>query len=238
VSAARDAQDALLLLSGSTLLTVGFTDLHLRYVKPEMQPLIIGAGLVLVALGLSAIRSAFREVVTPAEPSAGGGGHALHPSSYLLVLPLLVLSLVGPPSLGSFAAARSETRVIEPVELAPLPDPVDGAVEITLTEYYSRVLYDDGSLDGVRVRLTGFVTPDEGRWFVTRMALSCCAADGRPIKVLTTGPGAESPPPADTWIEVEGTVAPSEKLPGQDVGVATLAVDSIVEVEPPAQQYE
>ena len=149
----------------------------------------------------------------------------------------IVLSLVGPPARGSYAAARSDARISAPtVELAPLDAPTDGAV--TLTEYYTRVLYDMESLDGVRVRLTGFVTPVEGRWFVTRVALSCCAADGRPVRVLTAGEAATPAPPADSWVEVVGTVTEPERLADDPIAVATLQVESIRSIEAPRDPYE
>lgn len=240
----QDAPDALTLLAGATLLTVGATDLHLRYVKAEMQPLLLIAGAVLLGLGLRGLVRVYRDL--RAERAAAEevvafphGHHPVAPSSWLIVLPLLVLTLVGPPALGSYAAARSDTRISEPtVELPPLDAPTDGAVTMTLTEYYTRVLYAPDSLEGVRVRLTGFVTPVDGRWFVTRMALSCCAADGRPVKVLTAGEAATPAPPADSWVEVVGTVTEPERLPGDPIAVATLQVESIRGIEPPRDPYE
>ena len=234
-----EAQDSLVLLAGSTLLTVGLTDLHLRYAKPQMQPLLLAAGAVLVAIGLLGLLRAD----DPAEADAhehADHDHAGRRSAYLLALPVLVLALVGPPSLGSYAASRSETRIAVPeTPLGPLAAPRDGAVDLTLTEYYSRVLYEDEELVDTPVRLTGFVTPtDDGRWFVTRISLSCCAADGRPVKVLTAGDGAAAVPPADSWVEVVGTYTEPEELPGQQAGVATLRVASVTPVEAPKQQYE
>lgn len=240
----HDAQDALTLLAGATLLAVGATDLHLRYVKAEMQPLLLVAGALLLGLGLRGLLRVYRDLRTERAPveelvALPHGHHPVARSSWLIVLPLLVLSLVGPPALGSYAAARSDTRISAPtIALPPLDAPTDGAVTLTLTEYYMRVLYDTGSLTGVRVRLTGFVTPVEGRWFVTRMSLSCCAADGRPVKVLTAGQPAAVALPADSWVEVVGTVTEPERLPGDPIAVATLQLESIRGISAPRDPYE
>lgn len=246
------------MLVGATVLVVGVSDLHLRYVKPAMQPLLVLTGVILLAFGVRGLLRVYREVtgrrVSPAggqadsdaHGHAGGHGHAdahghAAPSgtAWLLALPLLVLSLVAPPSLGAYAAARSDTSIAEPTfELPPLPGPRDGAVDLTLTDYYSRVLYAPESLAGARVRLTGFATPVDGRWFVTRMALACCAADGRPVKVLTTGDAARPAPAADTWVEVVGRYSSPEVLPDAEGSVATLELESVRVVDAPRFAYE
>jgi uncharacterized repeat protein (TIGR03943 family) len=252
----RDAQDNLLMLVGATMLAVGVSDLHLRYVKPAMQPLVVLSGVVLLALGLRGGLRVYREVTAgrhvgrdaAAAPHAAEGGegvghrdhdhHGLTRTAWLLLLPLLVLCFVAPPTLGSFAAARSDTTIPEPsLDLGPLPQPRDGAVDLSLTAYYSRVLYDRRSVQGIDIRLTGFVTPVDGRWFVTRMVLACCAADGRPVKVLVTGT-AGSAPPADTWVEVVGRFTAPQTLPGAEVSVATIAVDRVRVVDQPRNAYE
>jgi uncharacterized repeat protein (TIGR03943 family) len=236
-----DASDALTMLAGTMLLAVGASDLHLRYVKPEMQPLLLVSGAVLLGLGLRGVLRVVREQLArrAGEREAGEHQHALASSSWLIALPFVVLVLVAPPSLGSYAAARSETRIAEPtVDLPSLPSPRDGAVDLTLTDYYTRVLYEPESLEGARVRLVGFVTPVGGRWYVTRMSLSCCAADGRPVKVLTAGPESADLPEADSWVEVVGRVVEPERPPGDVIAVPTLEVEALRSVEAPTDQYE
>ena len=242
----RDAQDNLTLLLGATLLVVGISDLHLRYVKPAMQPLLVLSGVVLLAFGARGVVSVLRELVGRAPAVAeghadadDGHGHGPTRTAWLLVLPLLVLSLVAPPSLGAFAAARSETSVPRPTfALPPLPAATGGAVDLTLTDYYSRVLYDPDSLQGATLRLSGFVTPVDGRWFVTRMALACCAADGRPIKVLTAGAPAQDVPDSDAWVEVLGTYTRPQSPAEGEKAVPVLELMSVRPIATPRQQYE
>lgn len=245
----RDAQDNLVLLVGATMLTVGVTDLHLRYVKPQMQPLIVLSGLVLLGLGLRGLRRMTGEIAAarrgadrPAHDQDAHGhehDHAMTRTAWLMALPLLVLTLIAPPSLGAYAAARSDTTVAEPTEdLPPLPAATGGARTLTLTDYYVRVLYGPQSLQGERIRLSGFVVPVEGRWYVARMSLACCAADGRPVKVLVSGDAAGPVPPADAWVEVVGRYTAPQVPPGNELAVATLEVESVQRTARPANPYE
>jgi uncharacterized repeat protein (TIGR03943 family) len=260
----RDGQDTLLLFVGVMVLQVGISDLHLRYVKPGMQPLLIAAGAILTVLAVVSIVRAQRgerDVVVTASPTehvpggafalADGGpaadhglddghddghSHAHMPrTAWLLALPLLVLTVITPPSLGAFAAARgSQTSIDAPSgALAALPPPVNGAVELTLTEFATRSLYAPDTVTGENVRLTGFVLPDESGWTVARIALACCAADGRPIRVRAAGVAA---PPADSWVTLEGRLSGEEGEGRRRVPV--LTVDALTPIEAPVQQYE
>jgi uncharacterized repeat protein (TIGR03943 family) len=245
----REAQDNLLLLLGALLLQVGFTDLHLRYVKPAMQPLLILTGVGLLAVGLVGLLRTVRSDMADAEPvneaTAAGldpHGHSHHAgprAAWLLVLPLLVMATVTPPTLGAYAAARSSTTLEAPTfEPPPLPAPVGGAVELSLTDYYTRAMYYPDPLRDVPVRLSGFVTPIDGEWYVTRIALSCCAADGRPIKILAGGTAARPAPAADSWVEVVGTWTTPRSPHGELQRVATLHVSSVRETPRPQNAYE
>lgn len=248
----REGQDTLLLFVGVMILQVGLTDLHLRYVKPQMQPLLLIAGLVITVLAVVSIvrsvRGSRSAVVTasPTEHVEGGvlgsavaddeHDHAHMPrTAWLLAMPLLVLTLVTPPSLGAFAAARGSTTAVEAPSDAvpPLPAPVNGAVELTLTEFSTRALYAPDSMDGAQLRLTGFVLPEQQGWSLARIALACCEADGRPVRVKAVGAEA---PAADSWVVLEG------RLDGVDgegrKRIPVLAIDALTAVEAPVQQYE
>jgi uncharacterized repeat protein (TIGR03943 family) len=247
----RDTQDYLLLLLGVLVLQITITGSYVRYVKEGMQPLLLITGCGLLAVGLLGVVRILRELRGEKPPAAAGGTEAaLHEHSgpghehggpraaWLLALPLLVMISVAPPSLGAYAAARSSATIAEPTfELPPLPPPRDGAVDLDVVDYTSRVLYDPDSVREATVRLSGFVTPIGDQWYVTRMQLSCCAADGRPVKVLAVGAGAAPAPASDTWVEVVGTYAPpSEPAVGGD-HTAAVDVISVQEVPRPDNEY-
>lgn len=237
----REAQDTLLMLVGVMVLQLAFTDLHLRYVWPQMQPVLLVAGAVLTTLAAVSILRGVRAQaadVDHADDGHGpdGHGHGRMPrTAWLLALPLLVLTLVTPPSLGAYAAARgSTTTVSAPADdVAPLPEPVDGAVELSLTDFATRAVYLPETLAGTSVRLTGFVLPEQDGWSVARIAMSCCAADGRPVRVRAVG---ASEPAADSWVRLEGRFDGVDGEGSRRVPV--LQVQAVEAVEAPVQQYE
>lgn len=243
-------QGALLLAVGGVALRLGLTDAALAYVKSGLQPLLVIAGAVLVVLGAATVLRSFRGGEELHEHGGDLGadldGHGAHDGprvAWLLVLPLLALLLIAPPPLGSFAAGRQSTRPPTTTQSGypPLPDPVDGAVDLTLTEYVFRALYDrDQSLDGERIRLVGFVTVGEEAdgYLLSRFRLNCCAADAQAVHVDVVGDAVARP--GDTWLEVEGHW---ELRDGQEPGTPSdrpplFVADSVRIVENPSQPYE
>jgi uncharacterized repeat protein (TIGR03943 family) len=174
----------------------------------------------------------------PAHDDGHGHGHSGPRVAWLLVVPVFAIFLIGPPALGSYAASRGGTSVAKQSDYAPLPagDPVT----LPVLDYASRAVWDRGaSLADRRVRLTGFVSPRPGGGvYLTRMILTCCAADGRPVKVGLSGdvPGRL---PADTWIEVTGRYDPRvDKDRANNESIPYLRAESIREVTQPTQPYE
>jgi uncharacterized repeat protein (TIGR03943 family) len=237
--------------------------MYLRYVKEGLRPFLIGAGLLLVAAAIMTLwhdlrlpRSASSdESHTPDEshsadeshsPGYGdddGHGHAHHEPrvGWLLILPVLGLLLVAPPALGSYAAGQAGSALSaqnQESDYPPLP-PGDPA-PLGVLDYASRAVFDDGkSMVNRTVSLTGFVTPAaDGQPMLARIILSCCAADGRPIKLGLSG-NTPNDVPADTWIQVVGTYDPKVgKDPVNDATVPYLKVQTWQEITPPKQQYE
>ncbi|MBL7261745.1 TIGR03943 family putative permease subunit [Paractinoplanes lichenicola] len=235
----RLTQGVILLLFGGAILRASFTDLYLRYVKEGLRPFLIATGVLLVAAAVMTIWYSWR---FPAEHDDDGHGHSEHGPGvgWLLILPVLGLLLVAPPALGSYAANQAGSVAAAPVgdsDYPPLPE--GSTVELSLIDYASRALFDEGkSLTGRDLKLTGFITtaPD-GAPMLARMVLSCCAADGRPIKLGLTG-RAPIDVPADTWVQVTGVYTGQRgKDPVNNVDVAFLEVKSWQEVPQPKQPY-
>jgi uncharacterized repeat protein (TIGR03943 family) len=167
-------------------------------------------------------------------------GHDRSRVGWLLLVPALALLVFSPPALGSFQATRNGTALSigSTSDFAPLPagDPV----RVTLLDYASRAVFDQGrSLNGRTVLLTGFViTGPHGEPYLARMFVGCCAADGRPVKIGLTGdlPGDLIP---ETWIEVTGTYtdqADRDLVNGEVIPyVSAVAVHAI---QPPQEPYE
>ncbi|CAM5491310.1 TIGR03943 family putative permease subunit [Streptomyces pilosus] len=195
------AQAALLFLLGATVLHAGLTDLHLRYVKAGLRPLLLLAGAVLVAAAAATAWYEWRRPPGAREP------HRAPRVSWLLTLPLFALILVAPPPLGSYSAAHTGTALTKPLGFPELP--ARGPLRLGVGEYAARAVHDDGRhLRDRPISITGFVaangTDDP---YLVRMSLNCCAADGRPVKVALTG---RVPPVLrpDTWLRITGTYTP------------------------------
>jgi uncharacterized repeat protein (TIGR03943 family) len=243
----RDTQSVLLVLVGGAIVRISLDDTFLRYVKDWMRPGLLVAGAVLVVLGLVSLwrerASRRRDAAFPdLDPylNQGRHDHAEHGPwvAWLLVLPVLAILLVAPPALGSYTASRSSSAVAEPKESEYLPLPPGDPVTTTLTDYATRTIWDEGrSLAGRRIRLVGFVTPrPDGGFYLTRIVLICCAADGRPVRVAV--PDAPRTFPADTWVAVTGSHGGLDVESAGAGQVPVLRAAAVTLVPTPANPYE
>ena len=243
----RRSQAAIVVTVGAMALYLGRSDAALAYVKAGLQPLLVVSGVVLVGLGLVG-------VVGHGRDQHGDQPHGPR-VAWLLVLPPLALVLVAPPALGAFAASRQPIRPPPTIQASPtgpvapssdpfppLIPPSDGtAVPMPLAEYLARDYEEPHTLAGVRIRLLGFVTPqDHGRdgYLLTRFAISCCAADATALRVAIRGDRVVRAP--DTWLEVAGRWQ-QRTDDGPDhtaADTAVLLAESVRTVKQPSAPYE
>ncbi|ATO12677.1 TIGR03943 family protein [Micromonospora sp. WMMA2032] len=240
----RGSQAVVLVLLGGAILRASLTDLYLRYVKQGLRPFLIAAGAVLVVAAVVALVQELRHLNRADDAGDGaddGHGHGRSGPAvgWLLLLPALALLFLVPPALGADTASRAGSALTEDRDVAYPPLPPREPAELTLLEYGYRAVYDDGrTLRGRQLQLTGFLAPGpEGRPMLARIVLSCCAADGVPIKVGLRG---EVPAlPADTWIRATGRWIPhTVKDPVNDADVPSFQVDTWERIAAPAEPYE
>ncbi len=226
----RQLHALILALVAGTLLRLAATGDYRRYVKVGLRPYLIAAGIVVLALAVASMarRSAPHD-----------HRHGRFDVAWLLMVPMLTLLLLAPPALGSFSAARSGTAVSAPnSQLGPLPD--GDPVRLSVLGYAARAVFDRGrSLQGRQVTLSGFVLPGpDGTWYLTRMVITCCAADAQPVKVGLTGtlpPGVH----ANDWITVTGGYldrTDQDPVNGQPIPYLTVASAALIPA--PAAQYD
>jgi uncharacterized repeat protein (TIGR03943 family) len=233
----RQAQAVVMFLFGGALLRASLTDTYLRYVKEGLRPFLIGAGLLLVVAALMTLWHDLRDRGRPRDEH----GHHEPRVGWLLVLPALGLLLVTPPALGAYAAGQSGTVLSAQASDSSYPAlPPGDPVVVSLVEYASRAVFDEGKgMPGRAFQLTGFVTPGpDGAPMLARMVLSCCAADGRPIKVGMAGNVPRDLPP-DTWVEVLGAYSTRvDKDSINEAAVPYVEVKSWKAIAAPRRQYE
>ncbi|GGO98834.1 TIGR03943 family putative permease subunit [Wenjunlia tyrosinilytica] len=243
----RPFQALLLLLTGAGVLRVSlFSDIGLRYVKEGLQPFLVASGLALCALGLIGVRRDGLALFERGQGHDGAHSDAVIQSSHghdhshgpriawLLLPPALALLLFAPPALGSYTATRNNPKIVEDYDrFEPLP--AHGPAPLSLTEFIARAQQDDEqSLKGRTVLMQGFVTPGkDGTWDLTRLLVSCCAADSQS---LTVKMHAVKAPPADTWVKVTGTWHPRGAL-GTTSAALALDVATVQRIAEPPIPY-
>ncbi|MFE2420303.1 TIGR03943 family putative permease subunit [Streptomyces hokutonensis] len=239
----RYGSAVLLLLTGGAVLRISlFSDLYLRYVQASLRPYLVISGSLLMVLGVvAAIRGmSHRDHEEEEEEEAHShGGHGPR-IAWLLTLPALALLLFPPPALGSYSAGREQAQLAaQGVGTFPAL-PAGKVLDISVAQYSSRAIYDTGhSLKGRTVRMTGFVTHgSNGTWYVTRLVVTCCAADATTSKVEIRGTEATDAPQTDTWVTVTGTWLPKGRLGTDGAWPPLLNATTVKQVKEPADPYE
>jgi uncharacterized repeat protein (TIGR03943 family) len=243
----KQAQAVVMLLFGGAIVRASVTDMYLRYVKESLRPFLIAAGVLLIA---AAVMTLVHEVLRPRPQAEGHDDHGHDHGdgkphrepwvAWLLILPVLGLLLVAPPALGSYAAGQAGTALSSQQisDYPPLP-PGDPA-KISVLDYASRAVFDKGvSLGDRTVQLTGFIAEGpNGEPILARIILSCCAADGRPIKLGMSG-NAPAGLASDTWVEVVGKYTDRTVTdPVNEETIPYIEVETWTQIDPPKQQYE
>ena len=243
----REVQAVLLVLVGGAILRISLGTTYLNYVKEGMRPYLIASGALLLLLGVLALVDAVRHW-RQREGAADEGGHAhgghahgghAHGgprAAWLLLLPVLAIFLIAPPALGAYTAARDTTNAAPPAQPKAPPLPAGDPVQVYVSDYVSRAVWDDGlTLAGRVVEMTGFVTPDpDGGWWLTRLTLTCCAADAVTSKVKAVGADDLA---ANTWVTVTGTWEAGGGT-NSTAAIPLLRVQTLAEVPQPENPYE
>jgi uncharacterized repeat protein (TIGR03943 family) len=239
----EQTRSLLLVVLGAMVVWLWWSGQALNYVRPGLAPWLLGGGVVVGLLGLlPPLGLLGRETA-----QADHGGHHQHRGrvGWLLLVPVLVVILVQPAALGSYAAA-SRSAVPEggghEGGFQPLAAPVRGAVPMPMAEFVTRAVRDpDQSLAGVRVRLVGFVAPSQGQeggYRLTRFVIFCCAADAEALQAVVRGDA--TPRARDQWLQVEGTWQPRPPAAEDDPSPPppALHADLVRPVAPTRPPYE
>jgi putative membrane protein len=244
----RDLHGLILALLGGTLVKLTVTGQYDRYVKATMRPYLFAAGLILLAVAAAALWPAvFRRTAEhlnghhedTGHDDGHGHRHSRADMAWLLVVPAVVVLLIAPPAIGSYSAGRSGTALGAASSSDYPPLPAGDPVKVSVLDYASRAVFDGRSLDGRHLQLSGFLLSNgPGGWYLTRMVITCCAADAQPIKVGLTG-AVPADVQANEWLQVTGGYTSRlDKDPINRQSIPYLSVASSTPIPAPAQQYD
>jgi uncharacterized repeat protein (TIGR03943 family) len=235
----EQTRSVLLVVLGATAIWLWWSGDALNYVRPGLSPYLLAGGVVVLLLGLLPPLGLLGEQTGH---DAGHGGHRHQTRvGWLLLVPVLVVVLVQPAALGSYAvSSRSAVPAGGDGQFPPLAAPVRGAVPMSMAEFVTRAVRDPAqSLAGVRVRLVGFAAPAEGTggYRLTRFVIFCCAADAEALQAVVRGD--PTPRARDQWLEVEGTwLARPASVDDPTPPPPVLQADVVRPVAPARPPYE
>lgn len=254
-----EVRNALLVFVGGVLVLVVADGSHVRYVRPDFGPLVLAAGLVIVALALVDVARDLRRAPDPERADESGDADAHEHGSgrvaWLLLLPVLTVLLVAPPALGSDAVGLAGDRAA-PLAAPDDPLPPGEAPPVAVVDFVSRAASPQvagapptaSSLAGREVSLVGFLVPARAGpgTDLARLVVSCCAADASPVRVHLDDPdglltAADPALPAggsgDRWVRVRGAHVPGTGT-GVDGRVPTLRLTAAAPALPAVPPYE
>jgi uncharacterized repeat protein (TIGR03943 family) len=240
----EQTRSLLLVVLGATAVWLWWSGDVLNYVRSGLAPYLLASGVILLGLGLLPPLGLLGQETTQTDRHGGhpGGHHHRAWVGWLLLVPVLVVMLVQPTALGSYAVSSRATVPGGDGGFQPLAAPVRGAVPMSMAEFVTRAERDPAqSLAGVRVRLTGFVAPSQGKeggYRLTRFVIFCCAADAEALQAVVRGD--PSPRARDQWLEVEGTWLPHPVAAEDDPSPPppALQVDRVQPAAPARPPYE
>jgi uncharacterized repeat protein (TIGR03943 family) len=151
---------------------------------------------------------------------------------------LVVLALVTPPA--SLSAELAMSRDIDAPPLFAGMDAVALATTGDTKEFgvgeWSTVFAtatNPDAYDGDPVELTGFVTPGDGGFDLTRLIITHCVIDAQPASIPVDASATTVTAPATgQWVTITGTVRSSAD------GRLAIVADSVTAIDEPRDPYE
>lgn len=148
---------------------------------------------------------------------------------------IVVLALIAPPASLSAELAMSRDIDAPPlfagadaVALATTGDTAEFGVGEWATVFATATNPD--AYDGDPVTLTGFVTPGDEGFDLTRLVITHCVIDAQPASIPVAA--AATAPETGQWVTITGTVRASAD------GTLSIVADSVEVIDEPGDPYE
>lgn len=216
-----------LLLGGTAalLLIKWLRGLLSYYIHPRFDMLIVVAGVVLLLMAATRLRSVF-------DPAVTRPGWAY----LLLAVPLLFGTLVPARPLGADTLAG---RGVELNSVAPAGRELrlgDDTTRWNLLDWSSALTMRGPELDGSPIDVVGFVFQEPAlgadAFYVVRYVVTCCAADGAGVGLPVQWPAGQALP-ADSWVRVRGTIVTASLAGAEQPAIKAESVEPVPQPESP-----
>ena len=221
-ASASRAGGALLLLLAVLVIRLLWQGRFTAYVRPAMGvPLAVAAGVLAVVGTVMVLRpSASHRTDTSTQPLehegaaedqlTNGHQHTSFPKvAWLLVLPVLVLTVIAPGALGVANAADTAAPVSMPFHPTALRADAAGVVTLTLRDLTGWTTQDRSRrLLHRRIRVVGMVasiSDSEREVLVSRYTITCCAADAIPFSAQARLTADTTAAGKGMWVLIVGT---------------------------------
>lgn len=227
----------------------------LVFLHPRSLPLVKFAWLLFIALTLNEVKT-FTRCKGSQKPDW---------RLFALMLPIVVVLLVNPTGLSSRIAVQKGLSSLsitsgqngnrfgpadtpeKNTNLLVLQTPEtrssDTIADGSLYEYLDKLYADPAHYLGKRYTMTGFVSPDtllgKNSFFLTRMMITCCAADASPVGFYCTI-DSKSGIQENDWVIVTGVLKPRViKFPwdNQSRTIPLLTVIAVKKTTKPQNEY-
>lgn len=231
----------MLLIAAATLWITLVSGEFVNYVKPWLRYPLIGSAVLLIVLGGAGLRKDWSAKQEEIHDHGHGHDHSRGSRvAWLLCLPILAIFAVAPPALGSFTASRTNPRTVAPPKssddsLPPGTTPLPMSIGEFMGRSFLAQTGEKPTLTGRSLRLLGFAAPRKGGgWYLTRLQVSCCAADAIALQIVIRG---VPEPKKGAWVNVVGTEKPfpvnKKKQPSYE-----LNATSVTPADKPDSPYE
>lgn len=220
-------------LVAALLIRLPLTGEHRRFVRTGMGPLLLIAGIVLLGLTVVAL---LRSDITNHDATHHDDAthHQRGGVGWLLLVPVLVLFVIAPPSLGAWGVTNAGRVTHRKGSNYPPIAAGHGPAIMAIKDVYGRAVEGDGaSFNRQPLLVRGFVVSapkGEAGFLVARYSIACCAADALVAELRVLGP--QSALQQSTWVEVVGTYA------GLDQGIPRLRATSVKVIPAPNEPFE
>jgi uncharacterized repeat protein (TIGR03943 family) len=237
----RFIRGLLLLATAGLIAKLLVTGQMVLYMSPAFDPLTATTGAVLAAMGAHELWSAVRS-----QPIVAGhhGSSADDALSYLLVLVPVGLGLLTSPraldqnALGGQDAARIVVAYSTTPASGSVSPPAQPIRDVADLFTYLRTAGEGGV--GQPVHLVGMVARGDSlsadQFVLLRYSIVHCVADAQPVGLLVQMDGASGGSSAATWVEIDGTLASTQRGGAHLVSVIASRVAATSEPPDPYLQ--